>query len=533
MDVYTQFGTKLTLKEPALKKGGEGAIYEIDGYPKRLAKIYLDPADAKAREGKIGAMVQMWENSAYMQNALKDDVAWPMGLLYDGQKHFIGFGMVRVDALGELNDFYIYPSKKNQHVPMTDKLKSLISLCGLTDRLHSLGQVVGDFNPDNLKVRNDFSVAFVDADSFHVNHGGQVYRCVVCAEGYVAPELIRACKGTTYAACPGQTFTVETDRFALAIPIFRTLMHGVHPFKCQRKQKPVGSTPAPVSDDQRVERGETPFFKNIPHFAPPHYAPELRLFPPYLVELFRRAFVDGHTNPKARPTAAEWKHALERYQRELTVCGRNSAHAYWNQSGTCPYCEADERHRSRWNKMKQKPIPAAPQPVTSPTPQPTPPPVPQPTPQNPTTLPQNPTPVTVTPTPPSAAGSRGPKVVYWIVTLLVSIGMLLAYARTWLPSVFLWLSDAPAVSAIGIIGTMLSGVIGTIVFNCVHIEEKINDTYGITEYIQSVGAAAVMAFAFIFLMIVGVFLFEFLGFVMGGLLKMLVAIGILAAVISR
>lgn len=82
--------------------------------------------------------------------------------------------------------------------------------------------------------------------------------------GYVAPELIKACKGTTYADCPGPTFTEETDNFSLAIHCFRMLMNGCHPFICQRQLKRAGSAPAPKSTDKRIECGETPFSRAFP-----------------------------------------------------------------------------------------------------------------------------------------------------------------------------------------------------------------------------------------------------------------------------
>ena len=39
MKVYTKNGMELTLKEPQLKAGAEGAVYEIVGYPNRVIKI--------------------------------------------------------------------------------------------------------------------------------------------------------------------------------------------------------------------------------------------------------------------------------------------------------------------------------------------------------------------------------------------------------------------------------------------------------------------------------------------------------------
>ena len=56
MKVYTKNGMELTLKEPQLKAGAEGAVYEIVGYPNRVIKIYHDVSQARMREDKIEQM---------------------------------------------------------------------------------------------------------------------------------------------------------------------------------------------------------------------------------------------------------------------------------------------------------------------------------------------------------------------------------------------------------------------------------------------------------------------------------------------
>lgn len=59
---YTKGKTKLSLSY--LGYGGEGTIYEIVGYPDRVAKIYHDEsADLRQkREAKIDAMVAISKN---------------------------------------------------------------------------------------------------------------------------------------------------------------------------------------------------------------------------------------------------------------------------------------------------------------------------------------------------------------------------------------------------------------------------------------------------------------------------------------
>ncbi len=351
MNVYTRNHTMLVLKEPPLNAGGEGAIYEIVDYPDRVAKIYHDTVDEKKRQEKVTAMIHVGNSDNFKRENLSQDIAWPLAPLFDNTHRFLGFGMKRIDATAELDELYVYPSPQNGIMNVKDRVKILISLCDVIDRLHRSGQVFGDFNPNNIKVGSNGNVKFVDADSYHIKYDGKEYRCIVCAPGYIAPEVIRACKGTTYEACLTTTFTKKTDDFALAIHVFRMLMNGCHPFVWEKHMKRAGSAPAPKSIDWKVEAGESPFFKQIPGYTTPHYAPDINSLPPYIRILFEKAFVDGHANPNCRPTAAEWKSALIHMDKELRICNHgNGMHYFWKGYYTCPYCDADERHSL---KMKQ------------------------------------------------------------------------------------------------------------------------------------------------------------------------------------
>ena len=350
MDVYTLSGMALNLQEPAHKSGGEGAIHVIGGYPKKLAKIYFDKDEAKQREDKVCEMIRLSKEANFRAAGITENVAWPLSPIFDDQYQFIGFGMNRIESDYELDDMYVYPPQQNASLTMKEKVQTLISLCDVTDKIHSIGQVVGDFNPNNIKVRRDGTVAFVDADSYHIHSSGKEYRCIVCAPGYVAPEVVRACAGTTYADCPSQTFTQESDRFGLAIHCFRMLMNGCHPYMMQREVRRQGSMPAPKSLDKRVEAGETPFFTKVKDYTVPSYTPDIYSLPPYLYSMFKKTFVDSSYLPRVRPSAADWKKNLERYQRELKECHKDPSHHYWKGNKTCPYCEAEQRRLEKLNQ---------------------------------------------------------------------------------------------------------------------------------------------------------------------------------------
>lgn len=119
---YTKGKTKLSLS--LLGSGGEGAVYEIVGYPNRVAKIYHDESadQRRKREAKIDAMVAISQSFAFKSANLSDDIAWPLSPLYDKLGNFVGFGMNRITATTELDDLYAYPSKNNSSVTIKDRV---------------------------------------------------------------------------------------------------------------------------------------------------------------------------------------------------------------------------------------------------------------------------------------------------------------------------------------------------------------------------------------------------------------------------
>lgn len=514
MNVYTLTGKPVGLAARALNSGGEGAIYEIVGYPKKVVKKYHRDADAKKREDKIGEMVKISESYAFRSSNLAQDLAWPLSPVFDAKQNFIGFGMNRIFVSTDLDDLYVYPARPNLNVSIRDRIDCLISLSDVVDRLHRVGLLFGDGNPDNLKIRDDFSVCFTDVDSFHFRSSGKTYKCEVCAPGYAAPELIRACRGTTYADCPGTTFTEETDNFSLAIHCFRMLMNGCHPFICQRQPRRTGSAPAPKSTDRRIESGETPFFMNIPNYTTPAYAPDIGSLPPYMRDMFRRAFVDGHSNPKARPTAAEWKSALTRFRGDITQCRHDPAHYYWNANGSCPYCEADARHAK---KMSTSIVPSAKKSSGG-------------------NAPAAPARTRVYAPPAAAApastarrhASRGSVFAFWSTTVVLSAILLFLLGRNVLPRIYNYIAGNETVTMVGTIGGCIAGFVGTMIYNGCWAKGLYAGGYRWYEYVLSILTCVGFTFGFGVAMGIGYAVVTVALYLLAALL----VIGVIAAIFS-
>ena len=333
-----------TLATTPFNGGGEGDIYDITGVADKCAKVYHVSSLSKELEEKLTIMVKRSPSKTVLTS-----VAWPVDLLYDSNRSFVGFVMPKLDFTEELWALYVYPPIKYKNITLQQKLIVAQNICAVISEVHKAGYVFGDFNPNNIGVNlNTGNVAFLDTDSYHIQdpESKKTYRCKVCLDGYVAPELLAACKPykkDAYASAPLPTFTKETDNFALAIHIFKLLMNGYTPFN-GIKETQTASTGAPGVGNSAIERDNYCF---KPGNKPMSTAvPPLEILPDEIADLFTRAFMYGRFDPKQRPTATEWHKAMLNYEKELKSCSVNPSHQYMKTLNSCPWCEADKRYQS-------------------------------------------------------------------------------------------------------------------------------------------------------------------------------------------
>lgn len=338
------------LEPNPLASGGEGSVSKLQNHPNMVAKIY--------HPDKLTSDPELEEKITYMVNnppdkSVLDQIAWPMDVLRDGSKRFVGFTMPKLDTDTDLLKIYPYPPKKEMPINYEQKVIVALNICIVISEIHKAGYVFGDFNPMNIGVNlTTGHVAFYDTDSYHFTNpkNGHTYRCTVCKDGYVAPELIRHIRDTVapgardaYKLAPLPTFTKETDYFALAIHIFKLLMNGYTPFN-GIKENETASQASPGTGNVAVERDNYCFKPgNKPQSAA---VPELSSLTPDIQYLFKKTFLGGSAHPQERATAEEWYQALVEYKGTLKQCDSNPAHYYYLNNNTCPYCEADKRYQN-------------------------------------------------------------------------------------------------------------------------------------------------------------------------------------------
>lgn len=330
-----------------LAQGGEGEIYSLQGKQAQVAKIYKPNIVTKTLEQKI---LSMLENPP----SKREHIAWPVDVLFDKNNQFMGFVMDKLDTGLNMKEIYGYDlekEKKREGVLYTNKVIVAQNICLVLESVHEAGYVFGDFNDKNICVSESGFVSFFDADSYQFQNKSGTYRCHVAVAEYIPPEIHRAYevakeksngKKVTYGDLPFPTFTPETDRFALAIHIYQLLMNGFHPFNGMKHGGDRGAPQKKRVDS--VKENLYCFKTGLESHALP--VPRKEEMPDYIMNLFDRAFLKGHENPKERPTPKEWYQALMKYEKELVSCSVNSFHEYHKKNSACPFCAGLQRQQN-------------------------------------------------------------------------------------------------------------------------------------------------------------------------------------------
>ena len=140
----------------------------------------------------------------------------------------------------------------------------------------------------------------------------------------------------------------------------RLLLVGDHPFMGVRR---FGSENDDSGTADNIRDGHSylvrPEGMGVPaeHFKP-------NLLPPDLLGLAVRTFGAGHSDPGARPSAAEWLAALDDAQASLTVCRTERLHVFSGHLASCPWCARVAE--GAWDPFAVRPAAPAPAPATTP-----------------------------------------------------------------------------------------------------------------------------------------------------------------------
>jgi len=298
--LYDDRGADITIARE-LARGGEGRICTIKEDPTLVLKL-LDHPTAQ-HHAKITAMIA---------NRPRDTMtAWPARTVRGDHRQHVGHLMPWIKDGVTISQVYNPQSRQAIAPGFTYHylVCAAINIATTTAGLHRAGYVIGYIGDANFLVRRNGTVALIDADSIQVprpDHNGY-FRCAVGTDEYTPPELC----GINFA---GVDRSVYHDNFGLAVLLFRVLMEGTHPYAS--KYTGPGDPP---NLNEKIQRGLWPYAGHQ-QFQPPTGAPNFNILPRAMQVLCRRAFVDGHRQPTARPSAAEWQCALTQLHHNLKQC---------------------------------------------------------------------------------------------------------------------------------------------------------------------------------------------------------------------
>lgn len=325
INFYSGDGSALRIGEE-LGRGGEGAVFEIQNRPNKVAKIYLAAIDQQKSQ-KLQVMVSQ------STQELTRLAAWPLDIVFDQKQRVAGLVMNKISGFHPVHELYT-PKSRLQEFPRANwafLVHAATNVARAFAVMHAHNVVIGDVNHGNVLVNDAAVCCLIDCDSFQVSNNGRRFLCEVGVSTYTPPEL----QGKDFA-----TFvrTENHDDFGLALLVFHLLMMGRHPFA--GRFLGVGEMP--------VERAIGEYRFAFSHnsralqMAPPPNSLAMSDLPPDVAALFEQAFSMAAAQNSGRPNAVKWIESLEALSRDLIVCPRNSSHSFYKRLTKCPWCRLEE-----------------------------------------------------------------------------------------------------------------------------------------------------------------------------------------------
>jgi len=330
---------------PRLAGGGQGEVFSILYPQEHVFKRYFPPELEKdpTLEHRLRAMVDN-KPRGWREAGGHITMAWPADLIFEDGA-FVGFIMPLVNMKDTVGIHRITnPSDRRRQDPGRPVswtpsftwrylVRAGMNLAQVTESLHTVGTVIGDFNDANVRVGKDARVTLLDCDSMQITDPVSLERffCRVGRPEFTPPELMNADWKTTVRHPSG-------DVFALAVHLYALLLEGEHPFRGIWSRS--GDKPS-VPDLAR--QGIWAYQEGGP-LTPRPAAIGIDLLSATVRELFRAAFETSVKDPDRRPEAREWYQVLGELEADLRTCSREPSHVYPRFHGeACPWC----RHAHR------------------------------------------------------------------------------------------------------------------------------------------------------------------------------------------
>lgn len=292
-------GSRVRLGKPLKNPGAEGTIFRVEGRPDWVCKVFSPENRTTNRFLKLRAMLE--------RSVPSHAICWPRRIVFAGRRregNEVGYLMPFAgEGLDTLKRLLLLAGPFLERYPRWNRRHSVwlaVDLVELVERVHSLGAIIGDLNPQNLLFApNDYledgseRLRLVDCDSLQLED----LPCTVGREEFTPASR----QGLAYAS---YLRTQEDDLFALAVLLFMILMCGRHPYEHKGGTQPganiaKGLFPYAIDGDPPTAGEKAPSASD--RFAWTHLSEELQ-------QLFVRAF-----RGREAVAAGGWMASLERY----------------------------------------------------------------------------------------------------------------------------------------------------------------------------------------------------------------------------
>lgn len=309
-------------------RGGEGAVFDVDGDPTVVAKVYHKKPLPEEQAAKLQAMAACWSSP------LETIAAWPRSVLFDPTtRKPCGILMIKMDEARPLHELYGTTARRRHfteagwhHLVLAAR-----NAAAAFQTLHGANILVGDVNQGNLLVDAGMCVRMIDCDSFQLTTAGRTFGCAVGTPHFTPPEL-QSIKLREVVRTPNH------DRFGLAVLIFHLLFVGRHPFAGRYRG------PGDLSIEKAIAERRFAFSKNRNETLvdPPPASLLIDDLPPGLANLFESAFRAPGDVPNSRPEPRQWVQELESLMKRRRSCSFDPSHVYFSELDECPWCRIED-----------------------------------------------------------------------------------------------------------------------------------------------------------------------------------------------
>lgn len=198
-----------------IASGGEGTIYKIDREDS-VCKIYHKHCLKTSRLAKIELMLS--------RTLRIDGVCWPTEIVATSSGEFVGYLMPK--GQGKILKTAVFAKplllRTFPHWTRLQLTQLAITILQTIDRLHKMNIFIGDINPQNILVKDEYTIAIVDVDSFQI----EGFPCPVGTETFTPAER----QGQNYAEFLRSR---DDELFAVATLLFMILFPGKAPYSSQ------------------------------------------------------------------------------------------------------------------------------------------------------------------------------------------------------------------------------------------------------------------------------------------------------------